>query len=201
MHKLKTQNLCVRVSRKNSTSKFVNASLHQGPWEESRYILVVRWKWLRRWQARSRNMSVSSQNLVSVSIYSLQFINLSREGGSCVSNNWCPRLSCRAPGDPLCPLNGSASISLKFNSPFTLGIQLHVHLQPLSRLPRSVRTSALGSTWPTTVLRRWSSRKLGREWPVSVSGQLWRATIQVCSSAEPPSWKMAVSKTSYRPGL
>ena len=201
MHKLKTQNLCVRVSRKNSTSKFVNASLHQGPWEESRYILVVRWKWLRRWQARSRNMSVSSQNLVSVSIYSLQFINLSREGGSGVSNNWCPRLSCRAPGDPVCPLNGSALISLKFNSPFTLGIHLYFHLQPLSRLPRSVRTSALGSTWPTTVLRRWSSRKLVRGWPVSVSGRLWRATIQVCSSAEPPSWKMAVSKTSYRPEL
>ena len=57
-----------------------------------------------------------------------QFINLSREGGSCVSNNWCPRLSCRAPGDPVCPLNGSTLISLKFNSPFTLDIQLHFHL-------------------------------------------------------------------------
>ena len=29
----------------------------------------------------------------------------SREGCSCVSNNWCPRLSRRTPGDPLCPFN------------------------------------------------------------------------------------------------
>ena len=28
----------------------------------------------------------------------------SREGCSCVSNNWCPRLSRRTPGDPLCQI-------------------------------------------------------------------------------------------------
>ena len=35
----------------------------------------------------------------SVSKYSLQWP--SREGGSCVSNNWCPTLSCWTPGDPV----------------------------------------------------------------------------------------------------
>ena len=51
-----------------------------------------------------------------------------------------------------------------------------------------MRTSALGSTWQTTVPRRWSLRKLDRGWPVSVSGRLSKATIQICSSTEPPRW-------------
>ena len=73
---------------------------HQGPWVELLYILVGPWRWLGLWRARSRSTLVSfkKKHQTKKRGFSWRLVS-TRQGGSCFSNQRCPRLSCWTSGN------------------------------------------------------------------------------------------------------
>ena len=73
---------------------------------------------------------------------------------------------------------------INFIDAWLLALNCNMTLYFVSRFRRSVRTSASGSTWRTTALRRWWSKKPGRGWLVSVFGRSSQAPVLTNSSTE-----------------